>query len=394
MTGPARHDHAVGTGPIVVLGAGILGVSAAWHLTRLGAPQVVVVEAGPSPACGTSGAGAGFVGLWAAGVSPAWGEAELALEKYALRFYRDLHARADIGLGEVGNLFVAFEPASKVWLDDILSSADAPEDAQRVDAEQVETLCGLDSVSVQGAVLHRSGVQIDPPKAVITLAEEAQAAGVEFRFDATAQLKMPDGGRAELLVDGEPLRASKVIVAAGAWTADLLAPLGVTVPQVPHLVPRTLDRAAAPAHSPTLQWRDLGGGGWARNYRGQWCYGFADSYRPVAAGEIPSPGQRPMADGAQAAAWERELAMVLPALRGSARAAVDVGLPCFTADRRHLAGPVPGHPDLLVLTGDNEVGISHGPGLGRHIAELAMGREPTVHAGYELDRPQLLRGEA
>ena len=77
---------------IVVIGAGILGCSAAYHLLKAGVSDVSLLDAVRAGG-GTSGAGAGFVSHWSAGFLEHFGEEGIALQKYGLDFYRDWRKR-------------------------------------------------------------------------------------------------------------------------------------------------------------------------------------------------------------------------------------------------------------------------------------------------------------
>lgn len=64
------------TADVVVIGGGVFGCCAAYHLAKAGAGRVVPVERAPGLAMQTSSAGAGFVNLWSAG----WDALEVGLE--------------------------------------------------------------------------------------------------------------------------------------------------------------------------------------------------------------------------------------------------------------------------------------------------------------------------
>src|SRR5438874_9893826 len=87
---------------VVVIGGGILGAAAAWHLADAGAGEVMLLERGPALGTQTTAAGAGFVGYWA-------GELEAELAGYGMRFYTALAdlTGADAGVRRVGLLFPA-----------------------------------------------------------------------------------------------------------------------------------------------------------------------------------------------------------------------------------------------------------------------------------------------
>jgi hypothetical protein len=63
------------------------------------------------------------------------------------------------------------------------------------------------------------------------------------------------------------------------------------------------------------------------------------------------------------------------------------GLPTWTPDGRHILGAAPGNEGYFVLSGCNESGVTHGPGLARLAAELVVrGRTETDLSAYGVDR--------
>lgn len=83
----------------------------------------------------------------------------------------------------------------------------------------------------------------------------------------------------------------------------------------------------------------------------------------------------------------REFAAAWPPLAGARVAGRRIGLPTYTPDGRHLLGVLDGVQGFYVVGGDNEAGISHGPGLGRMVAELVTtGASSLDHSPYRLGR--------
>ena len=82
------------------------------------------------------------------------------------------------------------------------------------------------------------------------------------------------------------------------------------------------------------------------------------------------------------------VAEVFPALADAETTRVIQGMPVYTVDRQFFAGGVPGCDGLWAVGGDNESGVSHGPGLGRLMADLVSGSATPVcdPTGYRLDR--------
>jgi sarcosine oxidase subunit beta len=86
-------------------------------------------------------------------------------------------------------------------------------------------------------------------------------------------------------------------------------------------------------------------------------------------------------------AYQGKIAEVFPALAGLAAAETIQGVPVYTGDGGLYVGPVPGIAGLWALAGDNEAGITHGPGMGKLVAQLIMDETPfTDPTPFRLDR--------
>jgi len=72
------------------------------------------------------------------------------------------------------------------------------------------------------------------------------------------------------------------------------------------------------------------------------------------------------------------LGSIFPPLREAEIAAWAQGVPCYTPDSNPIVGRLPGHPAIVVCGGDNESGVTHGPGLGRLCSELLLGDDTFV----------------
>src|SRR4028119_491157 len=90
---------------VVVIGGGIFGCCAAYHLLQAGVKDIILVERAPAVASQTTWAGAGFIGLWSAGGGQSW-SVELDMERYALQFYQSLGEQYDIGLKRSGMAWI------------------------------------------------------------------------------------------------------------------------------------------------------------------------------------------------------------------------------------------------------------------------------------------------
>jgi sarcosine oxidase len=72
-------------------------------------------------------------------------------------------------------------------------------------------------------------------RTVRAAARVAQSSGAELREHAAVERVADHGPSAEVVVDGETIRASVVVVTAGAWAGGLLAGVGIDLPLVPSL---------------------------------------------------------------------------------------------------------------------------------------------------------------
>ncbi|MEY9863820.1 sarcosine oxidase subunit beta [Catenulispora sp. GAS73] len=391
MSDHSEHEVA----DVIVVGAGVLGTSVAHHLLTRGAGRVVVVEAGTSAAA-TSGAGAGFVGLWAAGYAHFLTETELALEQYGIDFYRSL-AEADptVECKVNGNLYLATtEEGWKSWVEPVVGHRLAPAGTREVSPAQVAEVTGgvVPAEAVFGGALHPGGIQISAGRATRALAARVAELGGELRERTrVTELLVSDGAVAGVRTDAGDIRAPKVVLACGAWTNELLAAVGWRVPLLRMVATRVVSPpSGVPGTMPTLMVPDLYGL-WVREHRGGLTWGNGDGYAPSyemgsAVGVTSRPGFPELV--------ERLDEVLVPKLRALVPSH-DIsmswwlqGIPCMTPDRKFLAGPVPGVEGLHVLTGDNEAGVTHGPGLGRLLADVVLdgGSDWVDPSSYRLDR--------
>lgn len=369
---------------VVVVGAGLFGAATALHLARAGA-RVTLVESGDA-ARGTTAAGAGFVGLWAAGYAWYWNESERDLEQYGLDFYRalavDPDRGGDIHLRDTGSAWLAVtEDGVRDHLGPLAEHPLRPEGSRELSPQQAaELIPGLDASAVAGGFVQPRGLQISAPDAALALIDVARAAGVEILEHAPVTEVLATDGRASgvRIADGRTVTGDSVVLAAGSWTNELLAPLGRRLPLARVVASRLTTAPFGLPPLPTLMLPELGGL-WIREHLGGLTYGNGVGYEPLGEAAADRRPQRTDLVEAMDAHLAPLIARLLPA---SADALRDTewtqGVVSYTADRRFLAGPVPELPGLFVAAGDNESGVTHGPGLGRLVAELVLRGSTTL----------------
>jgi len=196
---------------VVVVGAGIVGLSIAFHLEQGGASVRVVDRAG---------VGAGASGVQPGGVRQQWGTAtNCLLVQESLGFYADaverLRMRVDPGFRRCGYLFVAH---SEHTLERLRANVALQNDLgvpSRIvsPAEAEELVPALDASGVVGGAWCGEDGYFDRPQAIV----EA--------FGALADVELAE------VADLDELAADAIVVAAGVDTPQLLPELPIRAEQ-------------------------------------------------------------------------------------------------------------------------------------------------------------------
>lgn len=364
---------------IIVVGAGIMGTSLAYHLLERGAGDVMLIDAG-DPSSATSGAGAGFVSLWAAGYNPYNTEGDLALQQYGIDFYSRLPGTgALIDHRRDGNLFIATTDSGyEKFIAPMEDHPFAPARVQTLNGLEVSRLSGgaFAADAVVGGVLHPDGIQMSAGRANRALAAQIAAKGGTVRTHTHVNgLLVSDGRVSGVRTEDGDVRAREVVLASGAWTNQLLSDVGFRLPLLRLVATRAITPPSGVSRTmPTVMIPELNGL-WLREHRGGFTYGNHDGYAPLfeLGGEVEQPG-RPRRDELVErlrTSLSSELARVIPKHDTSIAWWLQ-GLPCMTPDRHFIAGPVPDVEGLHVFAGDNEAGVTHGPGLARMLTDIML----------------------
>ena len=231
---------------VIVVGAGVIGLSIAWHLLGAGV-DVTVVE--------STGIGAGASGVQPGGVRQQWStRASCELARESVGFYAEvsdrLEARARPVLERCGYLFVADTEAALERLAEGVSLQNELGIPSRIlsPSAAAEVLPGLRVDGMAGASFCGEDGYFDKPQAVVeAFAAAVERLGGELAI-GTAHLVEPiTGGWRTTLADGRRFDSLHVVVAAGVNSTPLLGPLGVAAPDRPreplHL-PQRADRRA------------------------------------------------------------------------------------------------------------------------------------------------------
>ena len=211
---------------VVVVGAGVIGLAAAWRLAQQGA-SVVVVD--PDPGSGASGVAAGMLAPVTEarlGEDALWRLNRASWARWPA-FAAEVEASSGraVGFRDDGTLMVALDGDDRAVLDDLAAR-------HRAMGLAVEVLRGREARAlepglapgVRAGLLAADERSVDPTALVPALRVAAEAAGVRFVMaEAERVLTAADGGRATgvAVAGGVVVTAATVVVAAGCRTATL-----------------------------------------------------------------------------------------------------------------------------------------------------------------------------
>jgi len=202
---------------IVVVGAGVFGAWAAWHLARRGRRVLLADAYGPGNARASSAGESRIIrmGYGADELYTRWSQRSLVQWKefFAATGQRLFH--------ETGVLWLAGKNAARVrqTVETLRRSGIPFVELSRAELERRYPQIGLDGITM-GLLEPHSGVLM-ARRAVAAVVEDAVRGGVEYRV---AQIAEPQGAGAISLVtanSGERIEAGQFVFACGAWLGKL-----------------------------------------------------------------------------------------------------------------------------------------------------------------------------
>ena len=215
---------------------------------------------------------------------------------------------------------------------------------------------GLGDASQFGFV-HRGDRWLDPSRLVDRLVESVVARGARLETETPALAVRQRGDQAEVATPRGVVAAEHVVIAAGAWSEELLRPLGVKGYVTPG---KGYSFSVFPQYPPTHVLR-LGG-----THVG--VTPMADHARVV--GMVEFDGSREGVHPERIAFMKRQARPWLSGIDWDASTEERVGPRPMTPDGKPLIGCVPGAERVVVATGHNMLGLTLGAATGTLVASL------------------------
>ncbi|PLR79060.1 FAD-dependent oxidoreductase [Bacillus sp. V3-13] len=355
----------------IVIGAGILGASTAYHLAKAGGNVTIVDRHDPGQA---TDAAAGIICPW---LTQRRNKAWYALAKAGAAYYSSLIAQLEqegetkTGYKQVGAISLGTDAGKLEKMEERAANRreDAPEigDIRQLTAGETSSMFpplsnDYRSVYISGAA------RVDGRALRQALVNAAKKQGAKF-IHGSAQLEHTGSLVTSVKVEDKRYEAECVIVTAGAWADQLLAPLGLN-----------LQLTAQKAQIVHLRLEDSQTGAWpvVMPPNNQYILAFDEGRVVVGAThEDDKQFDLRVTAGGLHEVLDKGLA-VAPGLTDGTFVEARVGFRPFTPNFLPIIGEVPGYKGLLLANGLGASGLTVGPFLGSQLAKLALGESVDI----------------
>lgn len=355
----------------IVVGAGILGASTAYHLAKSGVDVTLVDRNDRGQA---TDAAAGIVCPW---LSQRRNKAWYQLAKGGARYYPELIEQLEAvgetntGYKKVGAISLHSEQdkLEKMAERAIKRREEAPEIGEITILSPAETKKLFPPLSEEyGSVYVSGGARVNGRELRNALVNAAQKHGAQV-LQGDASLILKDKQITGIQLNNQIIEANIVIITGGVWAKDLLLPIGLNFlvkpqkAQIVHLEMLYLNTSEWPVVMPPND---------------QYILSFEDGRVVVGATHEDEVGMdlRITAGGMNEVLGKA--LHVAPGLAEGTFLETRVGFRPFTPGFLPVIGAIPNYEGLFVSNGLGASGLTSGPYLGSELAKLALGRETEI----------------
>ena len=364
---------------IVIIGGGIIGASVAYHLTKLGYTDLVLLEQGRLSS-GTTWHAAGLVGQLRSS------ESGTRLVQYSAQLYSELEEETGLGTGfkRCGGVTVARTADRMVQLQRTAAAAEAYDlQCELISADRAKQLYPiLAAEDLVGAIWLPGDGTANPIDVTNSLAKGARDRGALIRQGVRViEVSQRDSVVTGVSTDHGDIEAEIVVNCAGQWAKAVGALAGVNVPlhSAEHFYVVTDQVEGVHRQLPIL--RDPDGYTYFKEEVGGLVVGgFEPEAKPwVAPDQLPYPFEFQLLDED----WEHFSILMenaiqrIPVLGTTGIRMFYNGPESFTPDNNFILGEAPELRNFFVGAGFNSVGIACAGGAGRALAEWIVNGEPT-----------------
>jgi glycine cleavage system aminomethyltransferase T/glycine/D-amino acid oxidase-like deaminating enzyme len=368
----------------LIIGAGIVGNSLAYHLTQLGERDIVLIDKGPLP---NPGGSTGHASNFIFPVDHSREMTELTLE--SMRQYKELGV-----FTECGGIEVARTEARMQELQRRMASAKSwgiEPVSMLTPAEVKELVPYIDESLIIGGFYTPGAGVVDSLRAATIMRERAQEAGLKvFANTEVDDIEVQDGRVQAVLTSRGRIEAERVVICCGVWSPRIARLAGAEIPLTPAVhqmidigpVPR-FERSTSFIEFPIV--RDMDTNMYERQDGSSLEIG-SYAHRPIliSPDEIPSIEESALSPTELPFTQEdfdpqMEIALeLMPEIVGDESVGVKYainGLISVTHDGMPLLGET---PEVKGLWSAAAIWIKEGPGAGKTVAELMTRGESEI----------------
>ncbi|WP_409298653.1 NAD(P)/FAD-dependent oxidoreductase [Peribacillus sp. SCS-26] len=357
---------------IIVIGAGILGASTAYRLAKAGA-DVIIADRGDDG--GATAAAAGIICPW---ISQRRNKAWYNLAKKGAAYYPALidelaeDGETDTGYDRVGAISLHTDQGKIQKLKEraVERREDAPEigQIQTLSPEEAREIYPL--LNEEFCAVYISGAgRVNGRALRDALLNAAKKSGARV-ISGTAELIKGTGAVTGIKTGTETIHADRVISCGGAWSRDLLAPLGIQFKvsfqkaQIVHMKLADIQTSHWPVVMPPGS---------------QYLLSLSDNRIVCGTTHEDTEIYDPMPTAGGVHEILSKAFMVAPSLSNASLLEVRTGFRPYTPGFLPVIGHVPGWEGLIAGNGLGASGLTSGPYLGSQLADLALGRKLDIN---------------
>jgi len=261
---------------VVVIGAGIIGASCAFHLAERGL-SVLVLEALQAPAEGSTGRSFASVrGQWADPLN-------VEISWRSIQTYRDferLHG-CDVGYRPTGYLFLVPQDRWQTHRASVKMQREHGVPVSELTPEAAQRHTPFETEGIAGATWGEADGVVDPQGVTMAYLGLARGLGAEVAVmqAVTSVVARPDGGWRVGTSDLE-VEATTVVNAAGGWSREVAALAGIDVP-VDHVRRSIFSTASSTDPKRYPMTIDMGSGAFLRSEGDRLLFGMARQDEPL-----------------------------------------------------------------------------------------------------------------
>jgi len=355
---------------IVIIGGGIVGCAAAYHLARIGHTDVVILER-KELASGTTWAAAGLL------AQLRQNREMTNLAKYAAELYSSLGKETGVDAGFVRTGAIGVCRSSdrrREWLRGAAMAKAFGIDMHEISLSEAGVMVpGLNTEGLVAAFYLPNDGQVDPIGATQAMAKGARNHGVKIIEDCKVlDIHMEKDRVTGVRTEHGDIRCEYVICCAGMWSRMIGEKVDVSLPlyAAEHMHAITMPIEGIKKHFPTV--RDFDGRTYFKEESGGILFGgFEKIAKPYGMKGIPENWKftELMED------WDQFEPFIecgfdrFPDLETAQIRHLQVSAESFTPDNAFLLGEAPFAENFFVACGMNSVGIASAAGAGRAISQ-------------------------